>query len=50
MSGQLNRLKSLEERFKDRYHSYKKLKGREDTAKAWKRAWLDVKKEIRDLE
>ncbi len=37
----------LEQRFKAMYNSYRLLRGRQDAALSWKRAWLDVKREIR---
>ena len=43
----LNGLNLLEQRFKARYESYRLLRGRQDAALSWKRAWLDVKREIR---
>ncbi len=39
----------LQEKFKSRYESFKILKNHTYTAKAWKRAWLDVNKELRKL-
>jgi hypothetical protein len=43
----MDKLQRLADKFKARYESYKLLKGYTHTAKAWKRAWLDVLKEIR---
>lgn len=47
--SELIHLKKLEKLFKDRYESFKILKYHTYTTKAWKRAWLDVKKEIRKI-
>jgi len=44
-------LQKLETKFKARYESYKIMRGGYyHSAKAWKRAWLDVRREIRKLE
>ena len=43
-------LKALEARFEARYRSYRQIIGKQDTARAWKRAWLDLQREARKLE
>lgn len=46
----IDSLTILEQRFKARYDSYRILRGKGATTRAWKRAWLDVKREIRKAE
>jgi len=46
----INVLREIEKKFKAKYESYKILKGYTYTAKAWKRAWLDIRKEIKKID
>ena len=42
-------LQKLCDTFKERYQSYKILRGHTHTAKAWKRAWLDIRRELKKM-
>ncbi len=50
MKTELEILRQLENKFHARYMSVSQLKGQENSAKWLKRSWLDVKREIRNLE
>ena len=42
-------LQKLCDIFKARYQSYKILRGYTHTTKTWKRAWLDIRRELKKM-